>query len=259
MTFVLTEISHAHQIVMASDSSELITNLRTKERSFNSATKTLYCDDLNIGVSTWGLATIGGRGVNSWLQDELRAFSRTEYGTTDQPLTALTQFLAAQLDVEFSLNGSSPYRGDSLGFHLAGYDSKNPLSAPPGMCHVYLNPGQRKAEPELTLPVLPPFISGQHLRNGMFEPFAIMWPTLSGVDETFKSLIEQHYKEQSVAASDSDNVKLRAEWVGNWVKQMCNMLKQAGIPRFIGEPVVVLTFNAQRQVRWFEIPEIRER
>src|SRR5579863_7386254 len=105
MTYVLTEISHAHQVVMASDSSECVRDPITREQHFRVATKTLYCEDLNVGVSTWGLATIGGRGINNWLQDELRAFSRTEYGTADKPLTALTEYLARQLDIEFALGG----------------------------------------------------------------------------------------------------------------------------------------------------------
>jgi hypothetical protein len=84
-----------------------------------------------------------------------------------------------------------------------------------------------------------------------------MWPALSGIDATFRNLFKFHYKGYIQPASDP--VALRAEWLGNWVKQMCLTLKSAGMPEFIGKSVNVLTFNYKGGVRWFKLKPIEER
>jgi len=90
----------------------------------------------------------------------------------------------------------------------------------------------------------------------MYEVFAVMWPALSGIDATFRSLIASSYKNELV--SPVDPVALQAEWLGNWIKQMCLMIKTAGLPEYIGKTVKVLTFSSAGNARWFHLPEMKE-
>jgi hypothetical protein len=108
----------------------------------------------------------------------------------------------------------------------------------------------------MTMLSLPHEGANFHLRNGMYEEFAIMWPALSGIDTSFRSLFVSRY--QSEIELIQDPISLKAEWLGNWVKQMCLVIKSAGLPEFVGKTVKMLTFDSTRTVRWFHLPEMRE-
>ena len=88
----------------------------------------------------------------------------------------------------------------------------------------------------------------------MYEEFALMWPALSGIDDSFRGLI-QFFHNNKISAPE-DPTRLRAEWLGNWIKQMCLMIKTAGLPEYIGKTVTVLNFNRNGRSRWFELPEM---
>ena len=63
---------------------------------------------------------------------------------------------------------------------------------------------------------------GYHLRNGIYREFALFWPTFAGIDETFRTFVKLHYAHLLTGSSDA--VRLKAEWLGNWVRQMCFIL-----------------------------------
>jgi hypothetical protein len=145
-----------------------------------------------------------------------------------------------------------------LGLHVAGYNFA--ASDAPGFCHVHISPEYKKFDPQpgpfLSLPT---HVEAMHLRNGMidekgFDEFNIMWPALSGIDETFRNLLRNHYPQFNRDVKDL--IAARAEWLGNWVKQMCLAVKLAGFPERIGKTVKVLTFNKEGEVRWFALPEM---
>lgn len=251
MTFILSQINH-DRIIMASDSSE--TRMDPDGTvSFAEVDKTLYSKEINIGISTWGDAEVGNQGINEWLKQALADFRAQS--KPNQILKQITHFLAKRLDDSFGLNDTADNSLLHMGLHVAGYnfDSGN---VSPGICHVFIAPGMRRFNPELTMLSLPKHVPGFHLRNGMYEEFAIMWPALSGIDASFRSLIESRYQKEKT--SPKDPVRLQAEWLGNWVKQMCLVIKTAGLPEYIGKTVKVLTFNRDGNARWFRLPEIEE-
>jgi hypothetical protein len=97
MTFLLSEISH-FGIIMASDSSETRTTLgRT---TFVDVEKTHHFPEINVGISTWGHATVGNQGIDEWLELEVGSFVRLE--RTDAILSDLTEHLAQKLNEPFT-------------------------------------------------------------------------------------------------------------------------------------------------------------
>lgn len=243
MTFLLSEINH-RGVIMASDSSERYRDLGGKER-FREVEKTLYFGPLNIGVSTWGDAEVDSVGINQWLKCSIREFLKLKRVNTNRALAAVTTFLSEKLNRECHINGRN-----HMGLHIAGYNSDK-KGVSPGICHVFIEPGFTKFDNQHTLLELPKHIPAYHLRNGIYEEFAIMWPSLSGLDESFRSLMASKY--QSLTKPLSDPVAVRAEWLGNWVKQMCLVFKITGLPEYIGKTVKVLTFDQQGNVRKFRL------
>jgi len=237
---------------MASDSSETWTD-SSGVQTFQEVDKTLYFPEINIGISTWGEAEVFDKSVNDWLQEAIADFAIIRQ--SDETLAELTTFLASRLDEEFGFDGNTRNPDLHMGFHVAGYNSSS-ASAPPGMCHVFIEPDMYNFQPQKTLLALPAHIPSVHLRNGMYEEFAIMWPALSGIDLSFRELIAANYKDE--IEPPHDPIALKAEWLGNWVKQMCLVIKLAGLREYIGKTVKVLTFNHQGNVRWFHLPETIE-
>ena len=252
MTFVLSQINQ-DGIIMASDSSETHTDKRTGVRKFVEVDKTLYFDEINIGISTWGDAEVGNHGINEWLDQAVADFK--SHSQSENILQEITLFLAKRLDKAFGLDGKKVNSSLHMGLHVAGYNSilKNAL---PGICHVFIEPGFSQFDPQMTMLSLPNQEANFHLRNGMYKEFAIMWPALSGIDASFRGLIAALY--QNEIEPPKDPVSLQAEWLGNWVKQMCLVIKTAGLPEYIGKTVKVLTFDCARNVRWFHLPEMNE-
>ena len=252
MTFVLSRINR-YGIIMASDSSETHTDTKTDIRKFVEVDKTLYFDGINIGISTWGDAEVGNQGINKWLNQAVADFKLHFQGKNI--LQEITSFLAKKLDKAFGLDGKKVNSSLHMGLHVAGYNStiENAL---PGICHVLIEPGFSQFDPQMTMLSLPNEKATFHLRNGMYEEFAIMWPALSGIDASFRSLIATRY--QNEIESSKDPVSLQAEWLGSWVKQMCLVIKTAGLPEYIGKTVKILTFDFVKNVRWFYLPEMKE-
>ena len=251
MTFVLSQIND-DGILMASDSSEThIDSAGSME--FIEVDKTLYFKELNIGISTWGDAEVGDQGINEWLEYSMADFERQRKAYN--VLEEATHFLAKELDDAFGLDGSTLNSSLHMGLHIAGYNSL-PEHTAPGICHVFIEPGFYRFDPQKTMLCLPPHAPGYYLRNGMYEEFAIMWPALSGIDASFRSLIASHYKHELKPSKDP--VALQAEWLGNWVKQMCLIIKIAGLPEYIGKSVKILAFDHKGNIRWFNLPEMKE-
>jgi hypothetical protein len=249
MTFVLSEISKLG-VIMSSDSSETQENGTSEE--FVEVEKTLYFPELNIGVSTWGDAEINGQDINSWLITKTREYCQSKIIQINYELAAFTTFIAQMLDRAFNLDGNPIIHKHYLGIHLGGYnDGQNP-----GLCHTFIEPNNPRFEGQHTLPSLPANIPAYHLRNGIYEEFALFWPALSGIDLSFRSLIQINWKNE--IRPHKDPVAVRAEWLGNWVKLMCLSTKTAGLPEYIGKSVRVLAFDEKAKPRKFRIREIVE-
>jgi hypothetical protein len=243
MTFLLSEINH-FGIVMASDSSE--TQTVDGKSTFAEVEKTHYFSKLNVGISTWGHATVGDQGIDEWLRETVEDF--TQLGKTDELLSGLTSHIARRLDEAFHLDGTRRNNSIRMGLHIAGYNSST--NDAPGFCHVFIDQGYPYFDPQETQLYLPEHIPARHLRNGMldeygFDEFAIMWPALSGVFESFHSMMLKRYPHMTRPLQYSPVI--RAELLGNWVKQLCLVVKLAGIPEHIGKAVRVLTFEAHVQ------------
>jgi hypothetical protein len=224
---------------MASDSSETQTDIDGQEQ-FVEVDKTLYFKPLNIGISTWGKADIppARENINTWLHKMIEEFIILNPDSFNHALVKLTKFLALKLDQAFTLKKTVQNNQLSMGLHIAGYNSTE--STLPGICHVYIEPGRNTFDSQITLQYLPKHIPAYHLRNGIYKEFALFWPTFSGVDETFRTLIQSKYSE--LIRNPSNSLLLRAEWLGNWVRQMCFIFKTAGLPEYIGKSVKILTF-----------------
>jgi hypothetical protein len=248
MTFLLSEINH-DGVIMASDSSESIPK-PSGEVDFAEIDKTLYFKELNIGISMWGKSWLGSHNVNEWLKDKIQEFVFTKSTGPNQALAEITNFLADKLNKECKIDGTN-----DMGFHIAGYNSDNE-GASPGICHVFIQPGFPKFHNQHIQLELPKDIPACHLRNGMYKEFSVMWPALSGLDESFRSQVSSKYK--SLIKPHPDPVAVRAEWLGSWVKQMCLVFKTAGLPEYIGKTVKVLTFNQKGNVRKFQLGKMKE-
>ncbi len=250
MTLVLSEISD-HGVIMASDSAETDPD-SSRELCFKSAEKTLYFPKLNVGVSTWGESRIGGRSINTWISEAVRDFIAEQGENPMQCLETLTLFLSSRLDGEFRFDGLTRNSTIRMGLHIGGYNS--PDTSCPGLCHVFIDRGDTKFDAQLTRPCLARGGPAFHLRNGLFQAFALMWPALSEVDEAFRNAVRQLHGECCKAPEDP--VAVRAEWLGNWVRQLSLVTKTAGMPEYIGKDIRILTFDHTRKVRWFTLPEM---
>jgi hypothetical protein len=255
MTFLLSEINH-FGIVMASDSSE--TRTAHGKSTFTEVEKTHYFSKLNVGISTWGHAIIDGQGIgiDEWLRETVEEF--THLGNTDGILSGLTSHLAVRLDEAFYLNGSNRSK-IRMGLHIAGYDSST--SDAPGICHVFIDQDHLRFDSQQIQLRLPEHYLNQQLRNGMldeygFDEFAIMWPALSGVFESFRNVLLKRYS--SITQPLQYSPAVQAELLGNWVKQLCVVVKLAGIPEHIGKAVRVLTFDKSGNPQRFILPEMIE-
>lgn len=248
MTFLLSEINH-DGVIMASDSSESIPK-PSGEVDFAEVDKTLYFKELNIGISTWGKSWVGSQNVNEWLKDKIQEFVITKGIGPNQGLAEVTSFLANRLGQESRLKLE-----DDIGLHVAGYNTDG-VGGEPGICHVFKEKGSQGFQAQLTMLSLPKDSYSYHLRNGMYEEFSMMWPKLLEVENTFRDLVRQHHAADVQPFSDPTAVF--AEWLGNWVKQMCLVFKTAGLPEYIGKTIKVLTFNQKGNVRWFRLKEFEE-
>jgi hypothetical protein len=254
MTFLLSEITHTG-IIMASDSSE--TRSTHGHDAFVEVEKTLYFAPLNVGISTWGRATVGSLGINEWLQTQVELF--ITLNKRDELLVELSTFLARQLDEAFHFDGSTRNGSVRMGLHIAGYNAST--SDAPGFCHVFVDRGYHKFDAQLTQLYLPTHVPALHLRNGMldeanFDEFSIMWPALSGMNLSFLNLMRNRY--QHLSKPIDDPLRVQAEWIANWVRQLCLVVKMAGIPAHIGKTVRVLAFDRQGNARHFLLPELAE-
>lgn len=252
MTFILSQINN-DGIFMASDSSETLIDPATGHETYVEVDKTIYFDQLNIGISTWGDAQVGGMSINDWLVQTLNGF--TTMNKTERLLHEIISFLAKQLDTAFGFDGTTINKSVHMGLHVAGYN-KISKDALPGICHVFIKPGSRQFDPQPTVLELTDPSKSYFLRNGMYEEFAMMWPALSGIDTSFRILLSTHYSQ--IIHLPKDLVALQAEWLGNWVKQMCLAIKMAGLPEYIGKTVKILSFNNNKEVRRFILPVCEE-
>jgi hypothetical protein len=253
MTFLLSEISH-FGIIMASDSSE--TRTSSQATTFVDVDKTHYFPDINVGISTWGYATVGNQSIDSWLTAEVNNFAQVK--SSDEILSNLTKHLGQRLIEAFHLDGSRRNGHIRMGLHIAGYNSDT-LDAP-GLCHVFIDQGDLYFTSQETQLYLPEHVPAMHLRNGIldeysaFNEFAIMWPALFGIHETFRNLIYDRYHHKATVLQDP--LVMRAEYLGNWIRQLCLVVKMAGIPEYIGKSVRVLVFEREGNPRRYELPEM---
>jgi len=212
---------------MASDSSETY-EYPDGRQEFCEVDKTLYFQSINMGISTWGNAQVGDQGINEWLEVAISEFVKLR--SSEQNLETITAFLASKLNKAFGLDGNKQNIETHMGLHIAGFNSTSKNTFP-GICHVFIEPGFYKFDPQLTVLSLPNKGASFQLRNGIYKEFAIMWPALSGIDASFRTLIASRYKNE--IRPSEDPIALQAEWLGNWVKQMCLVIKTAGLPEYI--------------------------
>jgi hypothetical protein len=164
MTFLLSEINH-FGIVMASDSSE--TRTVQGKNTFTEVEKNHYFSRLNVGISTWGHATVGSQGIDEWLQEAVDEFA--QLGETDGILSGLTSHLAQRLDEAYHFDGTRRRSTIRMGLHIAGYHSS--ANDAPGFCHVFVEQDYPRFDPQETQLYLPEHIPARHLRNGMLDEY----------------------------------------------------------------------------------------
>jgi len=252
MTFILTELSD-FGIIMAADSSEII--IDEKSERFEENDKIIYFPELNIGISTWGDAVVENKDINAWLKKKIDEFKGTKNGQDikNKYLEEVSEFLARKLNKAF------PNRDSVLGLHMAGYTySEKHRGYRPGMFHVHNHdkknvreigicnaPEHRKGDPtkfiaEKTRPILE-IGDACHIRNGIYEEFALFFPAFRGLKETFTNTIRLVHKD--MLNPNLDFIKIEAESIANWVKLMCNTFSEAGLQPLVGKRVRVLAIQ----------------
>ncbi len=234
---------------MSSDSSE--TQIKNDVENFVEVEKTLYLPKLNIAVSTWGDAMVENQGINPWLEARVIQYCQAKAVQINYELIDFTEFLCREFNRAFGFDGTPRLHDHHLGVHVGGYND----GVHPGLCHVFIEKNKPTFEAQPTLPSLPPHVPAFHLRNGMYEEFALFWPALSGIDESFRMLIQEMRSDSIVPHTDP--VAIRAEWIGNWVKHMCLSTKNAGLPEYIGKTVRVVAFDHEAKPRKFRISEMQ--
>lgn len=267
MTFILTELSD-FGIIMAADSSE--TRVGNGEESFQEVNKIIYLPEFNIGISTWGNAIIENKDINAWLREKIDEFKETKNGKsiTNKYLEEVSKFL------ERKLNEAFPKGDYVLGLHVAGYTySERHGECRPGVFHIHnhdiknvreirrcLTPEHREADPkkfvaEKTRPILEKNDS-IHIRNGIYQEFALFFPALQGLKETFRNTIMLAH-EDMINTGDLDLIKIEAESIANWVRLMCNTFNEAGLFPYVGKRVMVLAIQEENH-RKFTLNEFSE-
>ena len=265
MTFRITELSN-FGIIMAADSSESTCD----GQSFEEVDKIIYFTRFNIGISTWGDAVVENKGINDWLKEKIDEFkgTKTEENIRNKYLEEVSEFLAKKLNEAFP-NGDSV-----LGLHIASYTySKRHEEYRPGVFHVHNHdkrkvreirichtPEHREGDPtkfiaEKTRPILEKD-DAIHLRNGIYEEFALFFPALQGLKETFRNTIMLSH-ENMINPGNLDLIKIEAESVANWVRLMCNTFTEAGLSPYIGKKIRVLALQVNK-LRKFTLDEFSE-
>lgn len=267
MTFILTELSD-FGIIMAADSSE--TRMQNGEESFEEVDKIIYFPDLNIGISTWGDAIVDNKDIDSWLKEAIGRFkqNKNDNNLKNKFLSDISKHIAEKLNEIFP-NGEAV-----LGLHITGYTYSVELKEyRPGVFHVHnhdernireirrcLTPEHRNGEPkkfiaEKTKPILQ---KGEaiHIRNGIYEEFALFFPALQGLKETFRNTLMLSH-EDMVNTNDLDLVKIEAESIANWVRLMCNTFNEAGLFPYVGKRIRVLAIQEDNH-RKFTLNEFSE-
>lgn len=269
MTFILTELSD-FGIIMAADSSETVTD--KTGRRFQDCDKIIHFSDLNVGISTWGDAIVDNKNVNSWLEEKIKEFKQNKNNGNNlknKYLKEVAEVIAENLNIAFP-NGESV-----LGLHIAGFSySQCHGELRPGIFHVHnhdennikeikrcLTPEHRNGQPkkfiaEKTKPILE---NGEviHLRNGIYEEFALFFPALQGVKHTFINIIRSNH-ENMVNTNNLDFLKIEAESIANWVRLMCNTFNEAGLLPYVGKKVRVLALQKDNS-RKFTLNEFSEK
>src|SRR3989344_5171254 len=131
MTFILTELSDLG-IIMAADSSETVTDSKGKQH-FQECNKIICFPEFNIGISTWGDATVNNKGINKWLEDKITEFKRQkgEINFKNKFLEEVAEWIAKKLNEVFP-NGESVMR-----LHITGYNISKDNELRPGIFHVH--------------------------------------------------------------------------------------------------------------------------
>jgi hypothetical protein len=265
MTFILTELSDIG-IIMAADSSE--TKEDERGQIFEEVDKIIYFPQFNIGISTWGYAIVEDMDINSWLKKEVEKFKNSikEKDILNKYLMKLSDYLA------FRLNEVLP-EGKFVGLHIAGYTfSEEYEEYRPGIFHVHNHnkenireirrcmTEEHRTDPtkiiaERTKPILK---KGEaiHIRNGIYEEFALFFPAFQGLKISFIDTI-RHFYEDLIDTSNTDILKVEAESIANWVRLMCNTFSEAGIPPYIGKKIRVLAIK-NNDYRKFTLDEFKE-
>jgi hypothetical protein len=265
MTFILTELSDLG-IIMAADSSETVTDSNCEQ--FQECNKIIYFPELNIGISTWGDAIVENKGINDWLNEKIKEFKSDKNGSNlkNKYLEDVSNFIAEKLNIAFP-------KGESvLGLHITGFSRHN-SEFRPGIFHVHnhnekdkqeisncLTPEHRNGQPkkffaEKTKPILN-IREALHLRNGIYKEFALFFPALQGVKQSFVNIIRSKYGSK-IDLSKLDVLKIQAESVANWVRLMCNTFSEAGILPYVGKNVKVLLIQ-ENKYRKFVLNEFSE-
>ncbi len=261
MTFILSDVSQLG-IVMASDSAATNKDPKTnKTISIDKRNKTIYLSEFNVGLSFWGDVGIPNVVfIPDWIKGRIEEYKQNLNNKTNllnQHTEKLANYTRDELNKFFELPNNDTYRKLSLGIHLGGY-IKNSNKLVPAIFHIHKTVDNELNMDEFQIsPHIWNEINGQafHVRNGMYKEFSIFWDAFNGVDKSFISMLQYNHKNH--IKDCRDHIKLRAEWVANWVKLMCNSMKQAYLPEVIGKKVNVLVIQ-EKGNRNFEIPEFKE-
>ena len=257
MTFILTELSK-DCIIMTADSAEIeFGTFRIKPID-----KVIHYYKLNIGVSTWGIATIKGEDINSWLQNSKSQFHSDVIKGQLVPnkyLRQLAEYLGHKLNTDIP-NGES-----NLGLHVAGYmeiegilrpvvyhvHNHNPdegLEIESCKSHNHKNAMSFVAEENIYDETEPDF----HLRNGIYKEFAAYYPEFEKSYIKFLERIKANHS--SLVLPSRDMIRVRAEYAANLVNLVRTAFTLSGLYPVVGMAIKVIAIEPHR-VQRFVLPE----
>lgn len=249
MTFVLSEISN-DGIYMSADSSEIQIPEDESEIKSKKVQKIEYLPDLSLGVSTWGDWTDEFYDMNTFIKTAAAEYM-DHRSKGESNLLGFSNYLADRLDIQFEYDGIKENTDLYTGFHFCGYAYPSKYERP-GLCNVFIEKHYNHFEAQKTCPVCDAG-SRVQLTNGIYRPFVQARPLINEFERVVDSILKDEHSEDS--DPDLDSVRVRAEWLGNLVRQMCIGVKKAGLRPIIGDPVTVLYFNSSiDSVRWFHLP-----
>ncbi len=242
MTLVLTELS-PFGIAMSADSAVTITNIETGHIHVrpNAAQKLQVIQQLNAGISCWGLGTMDGKPTDVWLKDFIE---------NNQAITELKDFafeLETQLNIQIPQNVSGEPR---LGFHLASFEILDGESTP-SFYHIHDGPSTTLSARGIEIDPykfnanhdIPPEEFKERIdeekyfiiRNGDYQLYAEIFLLL----ETFFNKLQ----EEGIIIPNPQNLKDRSEYLIFQINTISEVYRLSNLIQGIGGRINYLTIN----------------